>query len=107
MDYDKRHKRRSGGLGSEPADLGELRGDKSDADSQGPDALDAPAATAGAEVIEKTTKHPGGRPPGRARGLHADDFKKRTANKELERRLRAQAAAVEVRALLHHFPFIA
>jgi len=51
MDYDKRHKRRSGGLGSEPADLGDpFVGDRASPTAEGPDALDAPvSSTAGAE----------------------------------------------------------
>jgi len=105
MDHDNRHKRRSGVLDSEPDDLGEFCGDESSADDLRPAALDAAAAAAGAEVNEKTTKHPGGRPPGRARGLHADDSKKRAADRERHRAQAAAAAAVKVRALLHHFPF--
>jgi hypothetical protein len=104
MDHDNRHKRRSGVLGSEPDDLGDFCADKSAPDSLTPDALDAPSAQLGAEVLSENKKHARGRPPGHSTH-RLDGGMKRAAHKEAQRERRAQAAAVKVRAQLHHFPF--
>ena len=106
MDYDKRHKRRSGGLGSEPDDLGDRFPVDNFADSLGLPALDAQSAPLGAEVLTQTKKHAGGRPPGHSTH-RLDGGKKRAADRERHRAKAAAAAAVEVRALLHHFPITA
>ena len=60
-----------------------------------------PTEGASAAIYEITTKHPGGRPPGKAHGIHADDWAARAAARNHDHQRRAASAAM-VRAQIPH-----